>query len=290
MSWRSHFALSKSQQNGIFVLVLLIIIFQVILFTTNYFSWDDENDISENPEIEKYQRQLDSVKAAEQTFRKDTIFPFNPNFLTDFKGYQLGMSPEEIYRILNYRKEGKWINSEGDFQKISKIPDSLFLKIRPLLRFPKWTEGVVSKQVKTQYNAPRNILIVDLNAATAEDLKQISGIGEVLSERIVKYRYKIGGFRSAIQLQDVYGLKPEVIAQINTRFEVLSRPDPAVRSINTIQLEELAQIPYFDYEMAREIINYRKLHERIESFAELSKIKGFPSDKIDRIKLYLAID
>ncbi len=47
---------------------------------------------------------------------------------------------------------------------------------------------------------------VNLNTATAEELQQLEGIGEVLSARIVEYRETYGTFRSIEDLLDVQGV------------------------------------------------------------------------------------
>ncbi|MBT8295991.1 MAG: helix-hairpin-helix domain-containing protein [Gramella sp.] len=283
---KSHFALSRSQQNGIFVLVILIILLQVILFIDLF--EDAESNVVDQDRIETFQRQLDSINRLSGS-RKDTIFPFNPNYITDFKGYQLGMSVEEIDRLLAHRAKGKWVNSKDDFQKITGVSDSLLNIISPSFRFPEWVSKEQNvKQVERLISS--KVIVLNLNIATADDLKKVNGVGEVLSQRIVKYRSSIGGFIDISQLQDVYGLSPEVIERIGEKFKVLSTPDITIRNINTITASELAEIPYINQELAREIITYRKLHEGIRSFEELAKINRFPSDKIDRIKLYLALN
>ena len=40
--------------------------------------------------------------------KKDTIYPFNPNFISDYKGYKLGMSIQEIDRLHQYRAQNKY--------------------------------------------------------------------------------------------------------------------------------------------------------------------------------------
>ena len=283
---KSHFALSRSQQNGIFVLIALIILFQVVIFGMDYLPSKTEPISRERLEV--FQQQMDSIEKARPE-KKDTIYPFNPNYLSDFKGYQMGMSIEEIDRLLQYRENGKWVNSTEDFQEVTKISDELLAKIAPSFRFPEWINKA-EKKSKIEHSIPKKLEISDLNMATAEDLQVVNGIGEKLSERIVKYRYSLGGFVDAMQLKDVYGLSPEVIEKINLRFAVITKPDVSIRNINSLTAAELAEIPYFNAELARKIISYRNLHERIASFEELSKIDGFPSDKIDRIKLYLAVE
>lgn len=287
---KSHFALTRSQQNGIFILVILIIILQIILIF-DLLPYHEPPEV-EDKQLEMYRSQLDSLNAIKPGMvKKDSIYPFNPNFITDFKGYQLGMNLDEIDRLLAYRNSGKWVNSPEDFQKVTGVSDSLLRVISPSFRFPEWTKKPVP--VKTQNSNANNkngtLTVTDLNAASAGDLKTVNGVGEVLSLRIVKYRESIGGFLDHSQLEDVYGLSPEVIDRILLKFKILNRPEIQKKDINSINETDLAELPYFNYELAKKLVSYRKLHEGIRSFDELSKIDGFPYDKIDRIKLYLTV-
>ena len=50
------------------------------------------------------------------------------------------------------------------------------------------------------------ILKIDLNLATVEDLKKIPGIGSVLAQRIVDYRKKHGPFHSLEELLNIKGI------------------------------------------------------------------------------------
>ena len=43
----------------------------------------------------------------------------------------LGMSTEEIDRLHTFRSKNKWVNSEKEFQRVTKISDSLLKKIAP---------------------------------------------------------------------------------------------------------------------------------------------------------------
>lgn len=47
---------------------------------------------------------------------------------------------------------------------------------------------------------------VNINTATAEELTDLPGVGEVLAERIIAYREEHGAFRAAEELMEVDGI------------------------------------------------------------------------------------
>ena len=285
---RSHFVFNRSQRNGIFILVIVIVVLQMLYFYLNFGS--SSSSPSENPELILFQKKIDSVRIARQAGDTLRIYPFNPNFVTDYRGYTLGMTVEEIDRLHSYRAEDKWVNSALEFQQVTGINDSLLNIISPYFRFPDWVTGsrpqVVNRNIAPIAAAAQR---QDLNAASVEDLVAVKGIGETLAGRIVNYRNRIGGFVNDIQLKDIYGLSFETRAEVLKSFTVKNAPKVELLNLNTASVLELSNVPYIDYELAREIVNYRLLHENIGSFEELAKIKEFPSEKIDRIALYLTL-
>lgn len=286
--FKSHFVFSRNQQNGIFLLLCIIFVLQAFWWL---FDFEEERESSvENEVVKKFQLQLDSLKTAKEEADTLRVFPFNPNYLTDYRGYVLGLTPAEIDRLQAYRAENKWVNSPEDFQKVTGVSDSLLEVIAPYFRFPEWVSNsnspVKDKETEVATTGPAR----DLNTATAEELQEVSGIGEVLSARIVNYRTKIKGFIDELQLKDIYGLDYKTREKLTTQFTVKTPPENEILNINEASLLELSEVPYFDYELAREIVDYRLLYEGIESFEELSKIENFPADRINRIQLYLSID
>lgn len=231
------------------------------------------------------------MKLVELENQKPKTYPFNPSFITDYRGSKLGMSTKEIDRLLLYRSKGKYINSAKQFQTVTKIPDSLLAVISPYFKFPDWVvekeSSKIAKQKSFKSKTKEQIVIQDLNTATAEQLMKVNGIGQTLSERIVKYRNSIQGFLSNDQLTEVYGLKPEVIDRISERFTIQSKPTIEKLNVNTATFKEVLHLPYIDYELTKKIFQYRDEVAEIQLIEELKNIEGFPLEMFDRIAVYL---
>ena len=287
-SLKSHFLFNKSQRTGIFLLLFLVVGFQLMVFFTDFSKVEIQN-----PEKQKwlsFQAEIDSLKQEKFNY-VPKIYPFNPNFITDFKGYKLGMSTEEIDRLLAFRKTNKYVNSAEEFQMVTKVSDSLLNVIAPYFKFPDWVTNKKSNKYvsfdKKDFYKKEKIIQIDINQATTEDLVKVYGIGPALSERILKEKAKFGSFVSMEQLKDVWGLSPEVIENLNKSFKLTVIPNVKKIKINDASIKELMQFPYFRYALAKEIVTFRSMNGEIKNSEDLSKINGFPVDKIKIIAIYL---
>ncbi|MGB6268007.1 MAG: helix-hairpin-helix domain-containing protein [Olleya sp.] len=292
---KSHFMFTKQQRNGIFLLLLIIFIVQCFYHLVLPKLMNTNQDFSKNSiEITSFINQLDSLKAIEVENRKPKIYPFNPNFITDYKGHNLGMSNDQIDRLLAFRKQDQWINSVNQFQQVTKVSDSLLAKISTYFKFPDWVTNPKPKQKtfsKSFSNSPKTeAQKLDLNSATATQLQKVFGIGPAYAERIVKYRHKINGFHSFIELQEVYGLTPEVIQNIKDNFSIETPRAINKMALNSATKAQLVTIKFIDYEVAHNIIEARTLRDGFKSLDELTKVKDFPVKKLEIIKLSLRLD
>ena len=285
---KSHFKFNNSQRNGIFLSLFLIIGFQLFIF------FIDVSEI-ENPNPEKhkwlsFQLQIDSLKRQKREYIPK-IYPFNPNFITDFKGYKLGMSVAEINRLLAFRKTNKYVNSAQEFQNVTKMSDSLLNAIAPYFKFPDWVTNKKNSNYvdykSKSFDKKEKIIVLDINQASQEDLIKVYGIGPGLSERILKEKAKFGSFVSMEQMKDIWGLSPEVIENLNKYFKITTQPNVKKLKINEASVKELMQFPYFRYALAKEIVTFRSMKGEIRNIEDLIKIKDFPADKIKIIALYL---
>lgn len=274
---------TRSQQLGVLLLCVVIIALQVLYFFEVFSIKSDSTPFQkESKEWLALQEQVDQLKKS-VSYKKDTIYPFNPNFITDYKGYKLGMSVAEIDRLHQFRAQNQWVNSPEDFQQVTQVSDVLLQKIAPYFKFPDW----VKNKNKSSFSTPQKIIQMDINQASSQDLIAISGIGEVLSERILQQKEQLGGFVSVEQLGWVFGISSEVNQRLQEKFIVKQKPAVLKLKINEANLKELASFPYFNYEIARNIITYRTMQGNEIHSEDLHKIKNFPTEKLAVITLYL---
>ncbi|UGU17078.1 helix-hairpin-helix domain-containing protein [Sinomicrobium kalidii] len=284
----SHFRFNKNERSGIFFLLLLIILAQAFYFLMASRAAGEKHEIPDNTWV-RYQEAIDSLKRI-KIKEKDTVYPFNPNYISDYKGYVLGMTVEEIDRLRQYRAAGKFVNTVSGFREVTGISDSLLDKISPYFRFPSFAknEGTTYTDKHTAPVVKDDTKKKDLNAASADDFMVVRGIGRKLSARIVKYRALLGGFSVNQQLYEVYGLDSAIVNRALQYFDVVKPPEIEVLDINSVSLNKLASLVYLDREDAVKIIAYRSEHE-IGALEELTEIEGFSSEKINRIRLYLRV-
>lgn len=276
-----HFGDHPRVRSGVFYFLLLLFLLQLASWgVPRLFGWHEQNlvkpDTLGQAVLERLRHEL--PKKGGWTLR-----PFDPNKMEDFKGYLLGIPPQALDSLYAFRSRGGVLYDLRHFGQVSGLPDSMLRRLSPFLRFPATRHPVVSRPGMPDPSG------TDLNSVTASELQYVSGIGPVLSRRIVRFREALGGFLQASQLYDVYGLEPTVARRVMKTFPLTSTPTVKRVSINEGTVEELASILYLTREMAAAIVARRKRLGPYKSLRELRDIKSIPEAKIDRIALYLEL-
>lgn len=273
----------NSDRVGILSLALVLIILAILpkFLPATYTAQDPLN--LESAEVIAANRYLDSL-ALESKRPKWEPYRFNPNYITDYNAYVWGLSQLELSRLRDFRKGNKWVNSAPEFKQVTGISDSLMRAMAPYFKFPEWV--VQGKQVNaTRRNYPKEKLA--LNTATAQDLQAVRGIGPVLATRIVNFRTRYGGFADSLQLGLIYGLSSAVRGELFRHFEIKNPVLLAKLNLSTASASDLATIPGISFDLATEIVVFRRLHEGNFNLDDLLKIDGMTSQKVAGIKLYL---
>ena len=289
-----NFRFSPAQKRGTLILVGIIIALQVLIFSFNFLLHQSHQINSESLILTQYQAKIDSLKSEKVSKNQPKIFPFNPNYLTEYRAYNLGLSATEFDRLENFRAQNQFINSASDFQRVTGVQDSVLQRISPFFKFPDWvnnktnaTQNYNVQKQNTSVATTKTFTKTDLNTATKEQLITVNGIGEKLAERIITYRTKLQGYTFNDQLYEVWYLDKAVADRVLEKFTVIQKPNIQKIDINQADFKTVMKLPYMDYELTKKIFNLKNAAGKINSLEQLKKIEGFPVDKFDRINLYL---
>lgn len=283
--FKSHFWYNKRQRNGILFLMLLLLSVQLILYFSNF---ADLEYIDAN-EFAHMEAKIDSLEKLNSKISKPKTHTFNPNYLSDFKAYSIGLSIDQTDRLFAFRQEGGFVNSAADFQKVTGVSDSLLVLISPLFKFPRWLSQN-TKEVKPESRKKTRLESKDLNQVSLEELTLIKGVNSKLARRILSYKNFLKAYSLNEQLYEVYYLDKKTADRILQNYHVMHSPDIPKLDINNATFKQLLAVPYIDYELTKKIINYRDENLMFHDLEEMKKIDSFPLDRFDRIALYLTAE
>jgi DNA uptake protein ComE-like DNA-binding protein len=281
---KSLFLFNKRQQRGILLLILLLVIISGVRYYVTTIPKEPLilNDVSE------YQKKIDSLKriAARKT---DTIYPFNPNYINDYRAYQIGLNEAELLRLNRFRESGTFINSPVQFQEVTQVSDQWLDSISPYFKFSAWVNNQRSTSSYTNYR-DRKVIPSNINTATQDQLRAVYGIGPALSGRIVEQRLKLNGFIDMAQVRDIYGLTDSTMVELQKHFFITTPAGFKKIALNKASREELSSIPYFNDYLIDKLIEQRTLRDGFKSWDKVLLTSRFPQEKLSLIQLYLTLD
>lgn len=202
------------------------------------------------------------------------LFVFDPNTLSAEGWQQLGIRERTARTILRFRDKGGRFRRAEDLHKIWGLTAADANRLIPYVRIPGG-EYPGTGAVKAQW-LPRNRPVparVNINAATVQDWQALPGIGEVLANRIVKYRDKLGGFASVEQVRKTYGISDSVFDRILPLLH-LDTVEPAADGLdlNTVSAQQLCSRTGIPEVIARTIVVYRKQYGPFRAVTDLKRI------------------
>ncbi len=167
-------------------------------------------------------------------------------------------------------------------------------------------------------------LLLDINAATAEELTQLKGIGEHIAAEIVKYRISSGGFKNIEEIMNVSGIGEATFNDISSHIYVIdpvyepatteavpvvTEPeepeqyiepeeptytvtlgDVAPIDLNTADLETLMLLPNVDEEAASAILALREQLGEYKSIYELLYVDKLTRKEVSEIAEYVFVE
>lgn len=315
--------MSPAEARGVIVIFGIIILVIVLMFGADwFFSQKPQNLVISSPKMldsltvsldsrkpnygnqssygQKYEK-YDSNKKAYKNFN------FDPNSASVEQFESLGLPKFIAERIEKYRSKGGKFRKKEDFAKIYGILPDTYERLEPYITLPSADDESLrtpqaeatnvertlgspivdkpteSKEISSKINLKQPIRF-DLNTGDTTDFMKIKGIGSGYAKRIIKFRDMLGGFASAEQIKETYGLPPETVEEI-LKYGFLKSGVKKLK-INQISLADFRH-PHLKYHQAKAIIAYRDQHGAFKNSEDLKQIKVLDEATIMKILPYV---
>ncbi len=220
---------------------------------------------------------LDSLVAVMEKNVSSDRFVFDPNKITKDSLLLLGFPEKVADRLINYRSKGGIFYTKKDVKKIYGLSEQLMDSLYSFIDLPDSLYKVT----------PKSVPIFDINNADVNLIKRVKLIGDVLAERIVKYRELLGGYVHEDQYEEVYGMEEEVINNLKSASRIAEGFNPRLIKINMADHETLKRHPYISDQLAADIIQFREINSIIESEKVLANFKSVDKSNFQKLILYL---
>lgn len=322
MAWKNfiaaYFSFSKKERLGNIALLALIILLCIIPFTYPLFikqkqydtaafekeiaalkikqadssrkyaaakyNDDDNNQPYYQPEERKYETSKNITAE---------LFYFDPNTLNKEGWQRLGIRDKTINTIQNYLSKGGKFKKPEDIGKIWGMNPKDVERLLPYIKIENAQTASMQPEKtfeKPTYEKPKYTpVVVDINIADTTAFIALPGIGSKLSQRIINFRDKLGGFYKIEQVGETFGLPDSTFQKIKARL-VLSNAAVKQININTATLDEMKTHPYIRYNIANAIVQYRTQHGSFSSVNDINKLAMMTPEVFNKLSPYLKVD
>ena len=310
---RRYFSFSQGEVNGFLWLIGIMVLLTAapFLFYASRAPALTGSSASDRQILDSLVAQLEAVQPERGNKRAGSLptvalRPFNPNDLTVAEWQAFGLPKYLALRVLNYRNKVGDFRYKAELGRLYGLPDSVFQRLYPYIQLPEERPKAYSRRYNPITNnglpapeprgnngrPPREKFILapfNVNTADTTQLKQIRGIGSKLSARIIKYRDGLGGFHSIAQLQEVYGLQPEIVDSLRKYTFVPDAYTPQQLYINTATADELKLHPYISSNVARALVAYREQHGDYKEPEDIKQVRLVTPELFEKLKPYLQL-
>ena len=234
--------------------------------------------------------------------QRGSFVTFDPNTVDSMTLIGFGLKGWKVKNFLHYRAAGKVFRSAEEMGKTYGWTEEDVEKVRGYVRVERlfgktekhrregWMERErwEEREDRSAYtsNKFRSLTKVDVNTADTAVLRRIPGVGEKISEAIVEYRGKLGGFYSVEQLMEIKIVSPELLEW----FEVSSSPNLQSINLNKASFQALNRHPYISYEQAKALLQYIRLYGKVKDEETLLSAGIFTKEELERLRPYIVYE
>lgn len=287
----NFFHFNKQERNGVFVLCIIIVILFGIKIVMPILTEDHRpiQLITIHPSSEYQKTEKQKLRLNPTPFQSKTSnqrFVFNPNTISEEDAIKLGLSKKLSATLINFRNKGGKFFKPEDLKKLYGLSPQLYHELEPYILISDFKRNSANTKQKVYEKKTFRKELVEINSADSLSIVYLNGIGPAFTKRIIKYRNMLGGFHSTNQLKEVYGMTDSTFTLLSSQIKLDMNAIIKI-PINAIDFNSLRKHPYFNFQSAQAIINYRSKHGKLTetTFRDLGL---FSNEKLDLILPYLS--
>lgn len=287
---KQYMYFSKRDRNAIVIFVILIILGIVVNeIIKSIPSKSDYDYFKFAKEFEEWQKsQIKDEKNSK------SLFPFNPNTISENALDSLILPDFVIQNLLNYRKAGGEFSNPSDLRKIYGMNDSIFHEIKPFIVIPKNNKVQATNNLYKDFE-PKGTF--DPNTSDENTLEYF-GFNKFQTENIIHYREKGGEFHVKGDLLKIYGIDTlffnKIVNHILIKNAKLPEPYKAdsliIIELNKTDSAQLTQLAGIGPVYASRIIKYRDILGGFYDCSQLLEVYNLTEETYQKIKEHIKVD
>lgn len=276
--------LNPSEQRGLFVLLLLIVVLFIVRSLPGKQVFYDLNYYTIRPDsIEKLQGVVMKfhLQSDLPVFAPTTRLEMNHLSASDMRDY--GFPKHWIDAVFTYKRNSGFVRSEEDLKLLCGSDSNMFYTLRPVVYY-KYARDSVGHESKRSFKGLAKQTF-DINRARAEEWAELPGIGPVLAKRILRFSESLGGFYSVHQIGEVYGIDSALLVRLLPRL-VCSGEVKKI-AVNSVDAASLEKHPYISRKQAATLVQYRTQHGNFTDISSLEPLALWDPATRRKIEPYL---
>ncbi|MBO7592081.1 MAG: helix-hairpin-helix domain-containing protein [Bacteroidaceae bacterium] len=288
--FKEFFYFSKSERRAIVALGCIAVFAIGVLMVL------DRPSSQPSPSMEK--EVMQGVEGKPDERPEVVLQTFDPNTVDSLTLIHFGLKPWKVKNFLHYRAAGKVFRSAEDlgdtYGWTAEDVEMLASYVRVGKQYEKKEkkreerEQWGKKEEKPDHISKKfqSLTKVDVNTADTATLRRIPGVGAKISDAIVHYRKRLGGFHSVEQLREISIVSPELLEW----FSVSSSPALQKFNINKASFQALNSHPYISYEQTKALLQYIRLYGNVKDEETLLATGIFTKEEVEKLKPYIAYE
>jgi competence protein ComEA len=290
----NFFHFNKQERNGVFVLCLIIIVLFTFRLAMPLMHKGDNQVHLIAADLKPSQKlndvELTNIKESKhEVFVSGQRFVFNPNTVTLEDAQKLGFSKKLSSTLINFRSKGGKFFKPEDLKKLYGLSPRLYNELESYILIPQKEykhDSVFASKSRVYEKKTFTKELVEINSADSLSIVFLKGIGPGFTKRIIKYRSMLGGFHSIHQLKEVYGMTDSLYITLSSQIK-LDATNLTKMPINAIDFNSLRKHPYFNFQTAQAIINFRSKHGKMTD-ADIKNLGIFSEEQLKVSLPYLS--